>query len=264
MNHGRNAAWLAAWLCFSVCAGAAVKNGAIRITVVDSQTRSVTLDGSGVEKNCDGVNYDAYCHSSKTAEITNLLLVREGDRPPFWVSCNIETKWSRCAPLPKGESFNARQEKRGLSIYFVDDRGKVRQQLYTYVGDEAKGKPEAVAAAENPPGRAARQASVPASPVPASPVPASPVQAAPVQVQTQSAEAGATAEAVKCSFASTPAGAEITVDGKYVGSTPSTLSLSLGKHAVEVSFPGFVQWKRQLTVSAGSELSVNAVLERVQ
>jgi hypothetical protein len=255
MNHGRNAAWLAAWLCFSVCAGAAVKNGAIRITVVDSQTRSVTLDGGGVEKNCDGVNYDAYCHSSKTAEITNLLLVREGDRPPYWVSCNIETKWSRCAPLPKGESFNARQEKRGLSIYFVDDRGKVRQQLYTYIGDETKGKPEAVAAAENPPGQAASQAS---------PIPAAPVQAAPVQIQTQAAEARASAEAVKCSFASTPAGAEITVDGKYVGSTPSILNLGVGTHAVEVSLPGFVQWKRQLTVSASSELSVNAVLEKVQ
>jgi len=257
MNHRRNAAWLAAWLCLSVCAGAAVKNGAIRITVVDSQTRSVTLGDSDVPKNCDGVNYDAYCHNSKAAEITNLLLVREGDRAPYWVSCNIETKWSRCAPLPKGESFDARQEKRGLNIYFVDDRGKVRQQLYTYVGDEAKGKPEAVAAAENPPGQAASQAPA----VPASPVQAPPVQ---TQIQTQAAEARVTAEVVKCSFASTPAGAEISVDGKYVGSTPSILSLGVGTHAVEVSLPGFVEWKRELTVSAGSELTVNAALEKVQ
>ncbi|MGP0018412.1 MAG: PEGA domain-containing protein [Candidatus Sulfotelmatobacter sp.] len=261
MNHRRNAVCLAAWLCLSVCAGAAVKNGAIRITVVDSQTRSVTLDGSGVEKNCDGVNYDAYCHSSKAAEITNLLLVQAGDRAPFWVSCSIETKWSRCTPLPKGESFNARQEKRGLSIYFVDDRGKVRQQLYTYVGDEAKGKSEAVAAAEIPP-----------TPVP--PIQAQASRARPSQVQPSQAPAVQDArtsepparadEVVKCSFASTPAGAEITVDGKYVGSTPSALSLAVGTHAVEVSLPGFVQWKRELTVSAGSLLSVNAVLEKVQ
>ena len=65
MNHRRNAAWLAGWLCLSLCAGAAVKKGDIRITVVDSQTRSATIDGSGVEKNCDGVNYDAYCHNRK-------------------------------------------------------------------------------------------------------------------------------------------------------------------------------------------------------
>src|SRR5271166_5250328 len=239
MNHGRNAAWLAAWLCLSLCAGAAVKNGAIRITIVDSQTRSVTLDDSGVPKNCDGVNYDAYCLSSKTAEITNMLLVQAGDRPPFWVSCSIDTKWSRCAPLPKGESFNARQEKRGLSIYFLDDNGKVRQQLYTYVaanGKDAKGKSEAIAAAQAQPGQ---------------------IQPAQVQASAaaaQTAEPRVTAgEAVKCSFASTPAGAEISVDGKFVGSTPSVLILSVGAHAVEVSLPGFAQWKRQLTVSPGSD-----------
>ncbi|HME34938.1 MAG TPA: PEGA domain-containing protein [Candidatus Sulfotelmatobacter sp.] len=246
MNHRRSAAWLAAWLCLSLCAGAAVKNGSIRITVVDSQTRSVTLDNSGVEKNCDGVNYDAYCHNSKTAEITNLLLVREGDRPPFWVSCSVDTKWSRCTPLPKGESFNARQEKRGLSIYFVDDNGKVRQQLYAYVSERSEGKSEAVAAAAS-------------QPVQIQPGPATTAAGA----RTSEPEVKI-ADAVKCSFASTPAGAEITVDGKYAGSTPSTLSLSLGTHAVEISLPGFVQWKRQLTVSSGSELTVNAVLEKVR
>jgi len=261
MNHRRNAAWLAGWLCLSLCAVAAVKKGDIRITVVDSQTRSATIDGSGVEKNCDGVNYDAYCHNSKTAEITNLLLVREGDRPPFWVSCSVDTKWSRCAPLPKGESFNARQEKRGLSIYFVDDNGKVRQQLYAYVSEGAEGKSEAVAAAP-----------VQVNPVQAAPVQANPVQpgqmqagAAPVAEGARTSELPVkSADAVKCNFASTPAGAEITVDGKYVGSTPSTLSLSVGTHAVEVSLPGFVEWKRQLTVSSGSELTVNAALEKAQ
>jgi len=31
---------------------------------------------------------------------------------------------------------------------------------------------------------------------------------------------------------------------------------------VVVSMAGFVQWKRELTVEAGSELTVNAVLEK--
>jgi len=69
---------------------------------------------------------------------------------------------------------------------------------------------------------------------------------------------------VKCSFSSTPAGAEITLDGKFVGSTPSVLDVGVGPHVVEVSLPGFVQWKRELTVSAGSELTVNAVLQKAQ
>jgi hypothetical protein len=257
MNHRRSAAWLAAWICIALAAGAAEKNAAIRITILDSQTRSVTLDGSGVPKNCDGVNYDAYCNSSKTAEITNLLLVQEGERPPFWVSCNIETKWSRCEPLPKGESFNARQEKRGLSVYFLDDNGKVRKQLYTYIAPDkgAKEKSEAVAAAQTSPQTARSQPAPPLSPQPAQ-VPASPVQTSEPRVTTD--------DAVKCSFSSTPAGAEISLDGKFVGSTPSVLSLSVGGHALEVSLPGFATWKRQLTVSAGTDITVNAILEKAQ
>jgi hypothetical protein len=246
MNHPRNTAWLAVFLCLSVCAGAAVKKGDIRITVVDSQTRSATIDGSGVEKNCDGVNYDAYCHNSKTAEITNLLLVREADREPFWVSCNVDTKWSKCAPLPKGESFNARQEKHGLSIYFVDDNGKVRHQMYAYVAGGAEGNLEAAAAPPIQPGGTQTGAAPNAEGARTSELP----------VKSD--------EGVKCSFASTPAGAEITVDGKYVGSTPSALSLSVGTHAVQVSLPGFMEWKRQLPVTSRSELTVNAVLQKAQ
>lgn len=251
MNQRRSTALLVAWLCLSLCAGAAVKNSAIRVTVLDSQSRSVMLDGSGVPKNCDGVNYDAYCNSSKTQQTTNQLLVQAGSQPPFWVSCTIETRWSRCAELPIGESFNARQEKRGISIYFQDDNGKVRRQLYSYVGDGPAGNLETAASAPDFPAR------VPASPTQPSPKTAErPAQAAESRLTTD--------EVVRCSFDSTPAGAEITVDGKFVGSSPSVLSLSVGTHEVEVSLPGFALWKRQLAVSRGSDLTVKAVLEKAQ
>ena len=39
--------------------------------------------GSDVPKNCDGVNFDAYCNNSKTTRVTNTLLVQAGDDPPF-------------------------------------------------------------------------------------------------------------------------------------------------------------------------------------
>ena len=52
------------------------------------------------------------------------------------------------------------------------------------------------------------------------------------------------------------------MDGHYVGSTPSVLNLSIGDHAVEVSLPGFGLWKRNLALTAGSELTVNAVLQK--
>ena len=51
-------------LLVALCASAAVKNNDIRITVVDWGTRSVSLGDNGVPRNCDAVNYDAYCHNS--------------------------------------------------------------------------------------------------------------------------------------------------------------------------------------------------------
>jgi len=69
-------------------------------------------------------------------------------------------------------------------------------------------------------------------------------------------------EKVKCNFSSTPAGADITLDGKYVGSTPSEIELATGAHVVVFSMPLFTQWKRELTVLSGSVLTVSAILQK--
>ncbi len=253
---------LSAGLLFlAMFANAAVKNNTIRITVLDSETRSVSLNASDVPKNCDQVNYDAYCLSSKTANVTTTLLVQEGNGPPFHITCSIDTKWSRCFPLPKGESFDARREKRGLLVYYADDKGKLRGQLYTYVASEAKPTtPEPAAQAQTQPGQNQPAQAQPAQPQPS---PAPTASAAPASTAATT-PVSAPAVEVKCSFSSTPSGADITLDGRFVGSTPSVLNLSTGKHVVVVSTPGFAEWKRDLTVSPGSELTVNAVLEKAK
>lgn len=243
MNQRSMTALLTGLLLMATSAFATSKN-TIRITVLDSETRSSTTENGDVPKNCDVLNYDAYCHSSKTAEVINSSLVREDDKPPFRIECMIESKWSRCIPLPKGESFDARKEKRGLTVYYQDDNGKPRKQLYTYVAVGAKGNAtEPESGTQTPP----------------NPPPSSSAG----QVAGTPASAPAAGE-VKCSFSSNPPGAEITLDGQYAGSTPSEIHLSPGKHNVVVSMPGFVQWKRELTVSAGSELTVNAILQKAQ
>ncbi len=60
---------------------------------------------------------------------------------------------------------------------------------------------------------------------------------------------------------STPDGAEITVDDKYMGSTPSTLRLPAGDHKIRLEKPGFKSWEKTLTVSGGGTATVNATLE---
>ncbi|MGO9274757.1 MAG: PEGA domain-containing protein [Terriglobia bacterium] len=61
---------------------------------------------------------------------------------------------------------------------------------------------------------------------------------------------------------SQPDGADITVDGKYAGNTPSTLKLPPGDHAIKIEKPGFKAWERTITVSPGSEVTVSATLEQ--
>lgn len=61
---------------------------------------------------------------------------------------------------------------------------------------------------------------------------------------------------------STPDGAEITVDEKFMGSTPSSLRLAVGGHKIRLGKPGFKTWERTMTVGAGATATVDATLEK--
>ena len=61
---------------------------------------------------------------------------------------------------------------------------------------------------------------------------------------------------------SDPDGADITLDGKYIGSTPSSVKLSSGDHTIRVEKSGYTSWQRTITVSSGSDLTLNAALEK--
>jgi PEGA domain len=59
---------------------------------------------------------------------------------------------------------------------------------------------------------------------------------------------------------SIPPGADIEIDGNFVGNTPSTVSTSLGQHLVIVKKSGFQGWERKVSVSGGV-VRLNAELE---
>ena len=249
MSIGRMAALQAGLLLVAMFANAASRDNAIRIKVLDSEAHSVSLEGSDVPKNCDQVNFDAYCNNSRSSLLTNVLLVQAGNDPPFRIACTIDSKWSRCVLLPKGESFDARKDKRGITVYYVDDNGKARSQLYTLVDTAGRPRPPVSAAAVQPVPAVAVLQQNPPVPAPTTP-PAFAQEVLP--------------EKVKCSFSSTPSGAEITLDGRYVGNTPSVIGLTTGTHVVVLFTPGFAQWKKELTVSSGSEVTVSASLQKTQ
>jgi PEGA domain len=68
------------------------------------------------------------------------------------------------------------------------------------------------------------------------------------------------AEKAKISVSSTPTGADIEINGNFVGNTPSVVEVDPGKSEVKVTKKGFAAWSRMLTVTGGT-ITLNAELE---
>ena len=80
--------------------------------------------------------------------------------------------------------------------------------------------------------------------------------AAPAQSLVASSVSG------KLQLESDPPGADIAVDGSFVGNTPSDVQVAEGEHTVLVKKAGFKDWERKLRVSGGSSVHLNAELEK--
>jgi hypothetical protein len=60
---------------------------------------------------------------------------------------------------------------------------------------------------------------------------------------------------------STPPGADIEIDGAFVGNTPSTVSVAAGSHKIAVKKKGFTDWVKTLNVTGGT-IHLDAELEQ--
>jgi hypothetical protein len=65
------------------------------------------------------------------------------------------------------------------------------------------------------------------------------------------------------SIESTPSGADIEIDGAFVGNTPSTVNVGPGSHQIVVKKKGFTDWTKPLNVTGGT-VHLNAELEQEQ
>jgi hypothetical protein len=61
---------------------------------------------------------------------------------------------------------------------------------------------------------------------------------------------------------STPYLSEVFVDGDSMGYTPAKVSLPPGKHSFRVEKPGYKSWTKEITITIGSELTLDASLEK--
>jgi len=90
-------------------------------------------------------------------------------------------------------------------------------------------------------------------------------QASPAAQQTATSPAttpAASASSAKLQLESNPSGADIEVDGSFVGNTPSDVQVTEGDHTVTVKKAGFKDWERKMKISAGSSVHLNAELEK--
>jgi hypothetical protein len=72
----------------------------------------------------------------------------------------------------------------------------------------------------------------------------------------------ASAEHASLVVGSTPPGADIDIDGAFVGNTPSTIDVSAGSHEISVKKAGFADWTRKVNVTGGS-IHIDATLGAV-
>jgi hypothetical protein len=61
-------------------------------------------------------------------------------------------------------------------------------------------------------------------------------------------------------ISSEPLGADIEIDGNFVGSTPSSLGIGVGEHTLRISKKGYKQWERTLKSSTGN-ITITAMME---
>jgi len=106
-------------------------------------------------------------------------------------------------------------------------------------------------------------AAPPIAPVPPTVQPPSSPPPAPASVPTPAAASPLMQEEpALVDFNSNPPGADILIDDKVVGNTPSTLHVDAGRHLIQLRMGGYRSWTRTMRVEPGSSPFIRATLEK--
>jgi hypothetical protein len=143
------------------------------------------------------------------------------------------------------------QTKKGFS-WGAGDR--MADKFYQQVADELAGDSQQKSAVKG----AEQAVAVPE----AKAVPTEPSMTKPAAVAASAAAPAAVEEKGKVLVSSTPDGADVYVDDAFVGHAPATLKLSSGKHTVKITQEGYKDWSKEVSVFAGSEVGLKAMLEK--
>ena len=226
-------------VCISLAVSAVAQtsaDGRARVFISDSQSWQVSGSGGG----SNGA-WGSSMHGGarpQTAEIIKTF----GDRCPQVVVNNKQDKSDYVVLLDHegGKSILAHDNKVAV---FNSDGDSIVSHATRSLGNSVKDACEAIT--KDWPGRSAHLAAAPA------PKPRI------VAVSNKGADSQASD---MVSVSSNPPNADITMDGSFVGSTPSQIDIAPGDHTLTISKPGYKTWERKFRSSGGS-VNITAELE---
>jgi len=240
-----------AWLCPALAQQnqkAAPDSEKPRVFITDSQSWSI----AGASGGAGGAYGGSMAGGARpqTAEIIKTF----GERCPQVTINNIQTKTDYIVLLDHEGGKGALRHKNKVAVFARVSGDSIVSKSTLSLGGSVQDACEAIAKDWTEHGAAIRAAAAAAAEQ-SKPVVAPPPVAA-VAVAPAAALTG------KLSVASVPDGADIEVDGSFVGNTPSDVQVAEGEHTVSVKKAGFKDWERKLKVSGGSSVHLNAELEK--
>lgn len=233
-----------------VVAGQAAKNDdspRARVFITDSQSWEVAGYGGGGRGG--GGSASAGGARPQTAEIIKTF----GERCPEVMVNNIQEKTDYVVLLDHEGGKGVLRHRNKVAVFARVSGDSVVSKSTLSLGGSVQEACEAINSDWAAHGEAMRTAAALAA------------QSKVVAVQSTSAPPPAPAQpsSGKLSVASVPDGADIEVDGNFVGNTPSDVQVTEGEHTVAIKKSGFKDWERKLKVTAGSSVHLSAELEKL-
>jgi hypothetical protein len=225
-----------------------------RVFITDSQSWEIAGYGGGGPGGGGSTTHGGA--RPQTAEIIKTF----GERCPQVTVNNIQQKADYIVLLDHegGKSFVRHKNK--VAVFARVSGDSVVSKSTLSLGGSVQDACDAITKDWSDHGAAMRAAAVeaaaPAKPVQVDPV-AAPVSAAPAVTGPPILAGG------KLSIVSIPDGADIELDGNFVGNTPSDVQVTEGEHVVSVKKPGFKDWQKKLKISGGSSIHLSAELEKI-
>lgn len=212
-------------------------DGRARVFISDSQSWQVSGNGGG-SNGTWGSSMKGGARP-QTAEIVKTF----GDRCPQVVVNNKQDKADYVVLLDHegGKSILVHDNKVAV---FNNDGDSIVSHSTRSLGNSVKDACEAIT--KDWPGRSASLAAAASAQKP--------------RIVAVSDRANGSPAVDQISVSSNPANADITVDGSFVGNTPSQIEVAPGDHTLSVSKAGFKTWERKFKASGGN-VNINAELE---